>query len=153
MATTETGGGASVGRDVGAGRDFTGRDHTTVDGVSNHIDIGFPDLHTPRRPLTDYSDSELLQKSTKEISDIKIALLGGDPYNPGRLGLLAEVEQIARKQLLADTERARLLSSQSNYQKAIEQLTSKLDGAMVITWVTLSCIGGIFLWIFWHSLI
>lgn len=142
MSDTNTGGGASVGRDASAGRDFTGRD--SYSGLSSGQRVEIHQDAPPRRPVDDYTDKELLQRVWREMGEVRIALLG-DPYNRSNPGLVDMVANLAVKQTVADGERRHLSEQQIAATVLAEEryrkITSQQSAVMIIIWTTLALVG------------
>lgn len=85
MAEIDTGGGAHIGRDASAGRDFAGRDSYHEAPAGNRVDI-----HTGRPP------SEFDNKSDSDaIREMWIALLGDKWNSRNNPGLVRTVEDLS----------------------------------------------------------
>lgn len=138
MAQVDTGGGATVGRDANAGRDFVGRDSVENGASSSRVDLH---LEGHREA---YSDTQILQ-------NLQQAILG-DPYNPSRPGVLKSVIDLSvsidemlrwregsdamTADLRRDIDRHRL-----HAEFRLDTTDSRLSQFMVIMWVTLSVVG------------
>lgn len=82
MPDVETGGGGSVGGDVGAGRDFVGRDETDHrNNVNVYVNEDWP-----------ANESERRQWMVRQINELRYALLGDDRY--GVDGMVDTVRKI-----------------------------------------------------------
>ncbi len=139
MVDTNTVGGAAVGRDASAGRDFAGRDRTgSGDGSSSsHVDI-----YTDHRG--DYTSAEILQNLQKAIL--------GNPYNLGEPGMLKSIAALSESmnafhawRAAADVERANLSKEINKYQEhtnqRLETTDSRITAIMAIVWVTVAIVG------------
>jgi len=82
MPDIDTGGGGSVGGDVGAGRDFVGRDETDHrNNLNVYFDHGAP-----------MTDRERAEWRDRQIAELRYALLGDDRY--GVDGMVDSVRRI-----------------------------------------------------------
>jgi len=140
MADTNTGGGASVGRDGSAGHDFIGRDrYGDVPSGNSRVEI-----HNDAARPGDYSSAEILQNLQKAIL--------GNPYNLAEPGMLKSIADLTGSmaafhawRTAADVERANLSRDIKHYQdrtnQRIDTTDSRLTAFMVIVWVTVSVVG------------
>lgn len=97
-----------------------------------------------RRPLDDYTDSELLHRLTVELREVRTALLG-DAYNRSNPGLVEMVERVAARQNAAEAEQAHLsrdqIAASALAEERYRKITSQQSAAMVIIWTTLALVG------------
>ncbi len=140
MPESNTGGGASVGRDASAGRDFIGRDSYSGgdSSPSSRVEIHNSDSHR------DFTNAEILQNLQKAIL--------GNPYNLGEPGMLKSLAELTASmaafhawRTAADVERANLSRDIKHYQdrtnQRLDTTDSRLTAFMVIVWVTVSVVG------------
>ncbi len=145
MPESNTGGGANVGRDASAGRDFIGRDsYSGGDGSSSSR----VDIHTDSQREQRYASGYTIAEN---VDDLRRAVIG-DPYNPSQPGILRSLSDLATSmntlltwRAAADVERANLNRDvQAYYQKTTERLEttdSRMSAMMVLLWVTLGFVG------------
>lgn len=138
--STDTGGGAAVGRDASAGQDFTGRDRYGGDAPSGNSRV---EIHTDAH-RGDFSSAEILQNLQKAIL--------GNPYNLGEPGMLKSIAALSESmstfhawRAAADVEQATLSREINKYQEhtnqRLETTDSRITAIMAIVWVTVAIVG------------
>lgn len=135
--------GDASGPIVGGNAEQIGNRYNSHSGASGqHVEV-----HTgpQRRPFEDYTDSELLQRLTHELGEVRRALLG-DPFNRGHNpGLVDMVQSLAGRQTTADAERRHISEQQIAHAVLSEErhrkITSQQSAVMIIIWTTLALVG------------